>query len=43
LAGVPTPVIDRARDLLLEFESSAAPAPAKGRRKQDPADQLSLF
>jgi len=45
LAGVPEQVIERARDLLLGFEShgaSGAP-PAKPRRKADPADQLSLF
>ena len=42
LAGIPTGVIDRARDLLLGFESEAA-APSKPRRKPAPADQLSLF
>jgi DNA mismatch repair protein MutS len=42
LAGIPTDVIDRARDLLIGFESEAS-APAKPRRKTAPADQLSLF
>ena len=42
LAGVPGDVIDRARDLLLGFESDAT-APAKSRRKPMPQDQLSLF
>jgi len=42
LAGVPTDVIDRARDLLLGFESEAAPAP-KPRRKAVAAEQRSLF
>jgi DNA mismatch repair protein MutS len=41
LAGVPGGVIERARDLLLEFE--AGTAPAKPRKKAEPADQLSLF
>ena len=43
LAGVPGAVIERARDLLLEFETGAAAAPLKSRRKAEPADQLSLF
>ena len=45
LAGVPVPVIERARDLLLAFESGAgAPgATAKPRRKAAAADQRSLF
>jgi DNA mismatch repair protein MutS len=42
LAGVPAGVIDRARDLLLGFESDAAPAP-KTRRKAAAAEQRSLF
>jgi DNA mismatch repair protein MutS len=43
LAGVPTDVIDRARDLLLGFESDATAEPAKSRRKPALQDQLSLF
>jgi DNA mismatch repair protein MutS len=43
LAGVPGEVIERARDLLLEFETGGTVAPAKSRRKAEPADQLSLF
>ena len=45
LAGVPEQVIERARDLLLGFESHGASGtpPVKPRRKADPADQLSLF
>jgi DNA mismatch repair protein MutS len=43
LAGVPGTVIERARDLLLGFESdTAAPAP-KPRRKAAAAEQRSLF
>ena len=45
LAGVPDQVIERARDLLLGFEThgaSGAP-PVKPRRKAEPADQLPLF
>ncbi len=42
LAGIPADVIERARDLLIGFESDAS-APAKPRRKTAPADQLSLF
>jgi DNA mismatch repair protein MutS len=42
LAGVPADVIDRARDLLLGFESEAAPAP-KPRRRAAAAEQRSLF
>jgi DNA mismatch repair protein MutS len=42
LAGVPTRVIERARDLLLALESDAA-APAKPRRKAAATDQKSLF
>jgi DNA mismatch repair protein MutS len=42
LAGIPSAVIDRARDLLIGFEADAS-APAKARRKPAPADQLSLF
>jgi len=42
LAGVPGPVVERARDLLLAFESSAAPPAAKPRRKGETA-QKSLF
>lgn len=42
LAGIPSPVIDRARDLLIGFETDASAAP-KARRKAAPADQLSLF
>jgi DNA mismatch repair protein MutS len=45
LAGVPEQVIERARDLLLGFETGgmAGPATVKPRRKAEPADQLSLF
>ena len=44
LAGVPEQVIQRARDLLLGFESAAAGvAPAKPRRKAEPTEQRSLF
>jgi len=48
LAGVPTAVIDRARDLLVALEADAASAPPKGRRKAgaaaEPAgEQRSLF
>ena len=43
LAGVPGGVIERARDLLLEFESGTSAAPAKTRKKAEPADQLPLF
>ncbi|MFM8284293.1 MAG: MutS-related protein, partial [Planctomycetaceae bacterium] len=44
LAGVPEPVIERARDLLQGFESGAAP-PSEGARPADqiaavPADQI---
>jgi DNA mismatch repair protein MutS len=42
LAGVPTKVIERARDLLLALESDAAAAP-KPRRKPAAAEQKSLF
>ena len=42
LAGVPAAVVERARDLLLAFESSAAPPAAKPRRKGETA-QKSLF
>jgi DNA mismatch repair protein MutS len=42
LAGVPTPVIERARDLLLSLESESA-APARPRRKAHAAEQKSLF
>jgi len=44
LAGVPAPVIERARDLLLGLETGAGgPAPARPRRKTETADQLPLF
>jgi DNA mismatch repair protein MutS len=43
LAGVPGGVIERARDLLLEFEAGTAAAPVKTRKKAEPADQLPLF
>jgi DNA mismatch repair protein MutS len=48
LAGVPTAVIERARDLLVALEADAATAPPKGRRKAgaaaEPAgEQRSLF
>jgi len=43
LAGVPTDVIDRARDLLLGFEADAATPAAKPRRKAAAAEQRSLF
>ena len=42
LAGVPSKVIERARDLLLALESDAAAAP-KPRRKPVAAEQKSLF
>ena len=42
LAGVPTKVIERARDLLLSLESDAAAAP-KPRRKATATEQKSLF
>jgi DNA mismatch repair protein MutS len=42
LAGVPGAVVERARDLLLALESSAAPPAAKPRRKGETA-QKSLF
>jgi DNA mismatch repair protein MutS len=42
LAGVPTKVIERARDLLLALESDVAAAP-KPRRKAVPTEQKSLF
>jgi len=48
LAGVPEPVIERARDLLLGFETGGMPVPGAGRPRRkadqaDQADQLSLF
>ncbi len=44
LAGVPTTVIERARDLLLALESDAGPTSAKPRRKPAAtADQKSLL
>lgn len=45
LAGVPEQVIERARDLLLGFETHGASGtpPVKPRRKAEPADQLPLF
>jgi len=43
LAGVPGTVIERARDLLLGFESDAAGPTPKPRRKAAPAEQRSLF
>jgi DNA mismatch repair protein MutS len=43
LAGVPAGVIDRARDLLLGFESDAASPAPKARRKAAAAEQRSLF
>jgi DNA mismatch repair protein MutS len=43
LAGVPGTVIERARDLLLGFESDAAGPAPKPRRKAAPAEQRSLF
>jgi len=43
LAGVPTDVIERARDLLIGFESDAAAEPAKTRRKAVAQEQRSLF
>jgi len=42
LAGVPTRVIERARDLLLALESDAATAP-RPRRKAAATEQKSLF
>jgi DNA mismatch repair protein MutS len=45
LAGVPEPVVARARDLLLSLESGGVPAPAvrPGRRKTPPVEQPLLF
>jgi DNA mismatch repair protein MutS len=45
MAGVPTPVIDRARDLLIGFEMAAGPGSTatKPRRRTDAGDQLPLF
>jgi DNA mismatch repair protein MutS len=43
LAGVPTDVIDRARDLLLGFEADAATPASKPRRKAATVEQRSLF
>ncbi|MFM7250750.1 MAG: DNA mismatch repair protein MutS [Planctomycetaceae bacterium] len=42
LAGVPSPVVERARDLLLALESSGQPAPPRPRRRGDHG-QKSLF
>jgi len=42
LAGVPGPVVERARDLLVALEASAPTAPARPRRRGDAA-QRSLF
>jgi DNA mismatch repair protein MutS len=43
LAGVPTDVINRARDLLAGFEADAAAPPVKPRRKPAEASQRTLF
>ena len=43
LAGVPTTVIERARDLLLGFESAGATPSAKPRGKKPTAGQPTLF
>jgi DNA mismatch repair protein MutS len=43
LAGVPGAVLDRARDLLLGFESDAAAPASKPRRKAAATEQRSLF
>jgi DNA mismatch repair protein MutS len=43
LAGVPTDVINRARDLLIGFEADSAAPQSKPRRKPAQQDQLSLF
>ena len=43
LAGVPDAVIDRARDLLLAFETGGAQKPAKVRRVQDSGKEQSLL
>jgi DNA mismatch repair protein MutS len=43
LAGVPTQVIERARDLLLALESDAAATTVRPRRKPAAAEQKSLF
>ena len=43
LAGVPTRVIERARDLLLALESDAAATTVRPRRKPAAAEQKSLF
>ena len=43
LAGVPSTVIERARDLLLGFESAGAPPSVKPRSKKPTAEQPTLF
>jgi DNA mismatch repair protein MutS len=43
LAGVPDAVIDRARDLLLAFETGGAQKPTKVRRVQDSGEEQSLL
>jgi DNA mismatch repair protein MutS len=43
LAGVPTDVIERARDLLLGFEADAATPAPRPRRRAAAAEQRSLF
>ncbi len=45
LAGLPKPVLHRAREVLADLEGkSRAPAPApKGRRRKAPAEQLTFF
>jgi DNA mismatch repair protein MutS len=43
LAGVPTDVINRARDLLAGFEADAAAPPVKSRRKPAEPNQRTLF
>ena len=43
LAGVPGPVIDRARDLLLALEADGASPQARPRRRLTAAEQKSLF
>ena len=43
LAGVPTAVIERARDLLLGFEADASGQAAKPRRRTAATEQRSLF
>ena len=43
LAGVPDAVIDRARDLLIAFETGGGQKPAKARRVQESSKEQSLL